>query len=859
MRKTLLFIALTFAVLASAQAQTPADTVRIVGHVTDGASAGVEGCIVCVLQPADSAIIAYAMTDENGRYAVLFEKRSEEALLRMSGFNVKRQVRRVDARSQTADFRAEEESVVLKEVQVKARKLWGSRDTLNYLVSAYMKDQDRTIGDVLKQLPGITIEGNIIKYQGTPINHFYIENLDVLQGRYGIATEGLKADDVATVQVLENHEHRKALRDQSASESAAINLKLKDKAKGKWRNNVNLGIGYDDGLLWENDINLMYFGKGRQHVFYYGNDNNGTDDDRSARQYGGSGLGAASLVGIVSPSSSPVGKTLYNNMHTVSLNNLWKLDNTRQLHCDLTYRHDIQRRSSHSETSYLLPEGDLQLLCENLSSRHTTNNASVQLQYEDNADKHYLRNTFSLQGDWTEDHGLALSNDETIRQHASGHNLGVSNRTQWVRRTERGGGFQLTSTHSLQSTPQSLAISGDMEARQDIDLTRLNTANHIELIGSMRRHRWTLVPTADLGGTYVSLRSRLQHELVTDATRGSMDYLQAEGRAGVLLRYVKNAFRFKLDLPFSLSYTHMESASGVRLRPTPSFSILWKADDHWTFNGGGDYGASQTPWTRLLTSYVMSDYRTISRYAAELNDTHSASLNAKINFKDILNEFFAYLSASASHTWTDIIYGTTIDTDGRTTIEAQHQPNHSTTLSLAANVSKGFDWHSTRLEATAQYGKAASQILRQSVTTNYHAHNYSLRGHAATDIIPHVRLTYSCTWSLSRSLSGGYRYSVRTFGQEARLSLSLLNKRLLLDLGGSHTHNSGFSGKRDYTFMDAGLTFRTKKRKNEYRLSLDNIFNTRSFVSRSNSDLTEYLTVYHLRPRSIMLSTKISL
>ena len=54
----------------------------------------------------------------------------------------------------------------------------------------------------------------------------------MLQGRYNLATQGIKAEDVATVQVLENHEHIRSRKDQTPSARAAINLKLKDKAKG---------------------------------------------------------------------------------------------------------------------------------------------------------------------------------------------------------------------------------------------------------------------------------------------------------------------------------------------------------------------------------------------------------------------------------------------------------------------------------------------------------------------------------------------------------------------------------------------------------------------------------------------------
>ncbi|MCM1311353.1 MAG: hypothetical protein NC206_02725 [Bacteroides sp.] len=135
----------------------------------------------------------------------------DEILVRLTGFNVMCKVKRINAVTQTLDFKAEEQNIMLREVQIKAQKLWGSRDTLNYLVAAYTKEHDRTIGDVLKQLPGITVEGGVIRYQGIPINHFYIENMDVLQGRYNIATKGIRAEDVEIRLSYENNTEKKYL------------------------------------------------------------------------------------------------------------------------------------------------------------------------------------------------------------------------------------------------------------------------------------------------------------------------------------------------------------------------------------------------------------------------------------------------------------------------------------------------------------------------------------------------------------------------------------------------------------------------------------------------------------------------
>ena len=170
MKRLFSFILCAVIVIASFAEQR--DTICISGQVlgTDGVPAA--DVIVVAMQPADSSVIAFNMTDEEGRYSISLIPQERELLLSMAGFNVKRTVQRINAESQTLNLIALEESIILREVQIKAQKLWGSRDTLNYLVAAYTTEYDRTIGDVLKQLPGITIEGGLIKYQGVAINHF---------------------------------------------------------------------------------------------------------------------------------------------------------------------------------------------------------------------------------------------------------------------------------------------------------------------------------------------------------------------------------------------------------------------------------------------------------------------------------------------------------------------------------------------------------------------------------------------------------------------------------------------------------------------------------------------------------------
>ena len=855
MKNSLLTFVLCTIVTITMSAQ-PNDTICIDGRVLGPDGMAVEMLILTAMHPTDSSVIAYCMTDGDGHYCLRMGTELQEVLVQVSGFNGKREIRRLSVKKQTLDFKVQEENIALREVQIKAQKLWGNRDTLNYLVAAYTREHDRTIGDVLKQLPGISIEGGVIKYQGVPINHFYIENMDVLQGRYSIATEGIKADDVATVQVLENHEHVKALKDQVPPESAAINLKLKDKAKGTWTRAFDIGLGYDDGMLWDTGINLMYFGKRRQHVIFYGNENTGRGSNRATQYYGGDRLGAAILTDILTPGSSPVGTTLRNNKHILNLNNLNKLSETAQLHYNLTYTHDIQRRSSYQQTAYILPDADIRLLTEDVSSRHTTNDATIQLAYENNAEKHFLHNTLNLAGQWTEANGTVVSNDKHVRQYAHSRNLGLSNLTRWVHRTEGGGGFELSSRNSIQTTPQALSVNGDMQARQEVELTRISSANNLSLIKDLRRHRWTIVPTASVNMDYVGMESLLR---AITPDNGRMDYVSVRGNVGAILRYVKNDFRMTFTLPLALAYTDViNDTNATRLFFSPSFGILWRATDSWTFTGGGSYGIDQTGWNRLITPCVMSNYRTLTRYVPDLSASHSASANVKITYKDLINEFFAYMQGNVSRSWSDVAYGTEIDENAHTVIHAQRMPNHSDRYSLMGNISKGFDWHKARLETTADYHRNESRILRQSVATDFHSDTYSIYGHAAADIIQPLRIDYDYNWSLLRTRSADYTHTIRTFTQDVGLNASLISNRLLMNVSARHTHNSAFEGKKDYMFMDASITFRTKK-KQEIVLEICNLFNTDTFVSRTNTDLTECLTIYHLRPRSVMVTAHVNL
>lgn len=880
--KTSRILFFLFAVLLCINTNAQNDTISIRGQVRFK-SEPAEACIVAMLNPIDSALVSYAVTDERGAYSMRFISHASELLMRVTGFNVKRQMKRIDARSQTLNLTVEEEDMVLREVQIKAQKLWGSRDTLNYLVSAYTKEHDRTIGDVLRQLPGITIDDDgTIKYQGTPINHFYIENLDMLQGRYGLATNGIKAEDVATVQVLENHEHIKALQDQVPPESAAINLKLKEKAKGVWTKSMDLGAGaYGNGMLWDETLQAMYFGKGGQHMLRYSGDNSGSGMDAAKSHYGVSASGEGSMMGVIGHGSSPVGNSFFGYRHGVNMNNIAKLADDATLNYNLNYRHNFARGESYASTTYIMPDGTNILLTEEIADHSHTDAADLQLTYEKNAEKRFLNNTLSLAGQWDEGKGT-IHSSENISQAMHYRSLALKNKTQWIRRTENGGGFEWTSTNSISTSPQKLIIGEDMTAMQQVGITHLATSNQFETLRNLRAHRWTIAVTGHINSDYTGVISRLVNSSFsrlgpkppnnqsTKPQTNDMHHLYTHAGIGPMFRYVNKNFRTNLNLPIALTHTWFQNAdegndtpplgTGVlHFRWQPSFSLLWKANDYFSFDANAHYGASETPWRQLLTASIMNNYRSLSRYRAKLSDTHSSGASFKVSFKDILGGFFAYLNGNWNRSWSDVAFGTTLDEQAHSVIEAANMPNHNQSFSLTLNGRKDIDWHDIQIEANATASKGESDLLRQSVLTNYHSNSYNLSGRLSFDIVEGYRLEYSARWNSHDSSSDGYQYTYNDWSQNAKLHLRLLPSRLFLNVSANHTHNSSFtSAKKDYVFVGAGLKFFMSK-KLELNLNADNITNLHTFTSHSVNDMMQSHVIYQLRPWSVMLMAHVAL
>ena len=253
-RLLLLYILILLSLISKAQTFT--------GRVTDKGGQPLVSASV-VAKSDGGSVIAFARAGQDGRFSLSIPQGKEAKSLEVMIMGFAKVAIPLKDYKNGQTIKMQEQAVALKEVKVTPQRIRAEGDTLTYSVAGFKQKQDRSIADVIAKMPGLEVQPNgAIKYQGKTINKFYIEGMDLLGGKYAMASENLSADKVKSVQVYENHQPVKALKNVQFSEQAALNLVLKDDAKNVWQGVVDMATGYGDND-WLRDARWleMVFGR----------------------------------------------------------------------------------------------------------------------------------------------------------------------------------------------------------------------------------------------------------------------------------------------------------------------------------------------------------------------------------------------------------------------------------------------------------------------------------------------------------------------------------------------------------------------------------------------------------------------
>ena len=839
----------------------------ISGRVKNGDGKGMDFVSVTA-SPVKSpkTILAAGLTDGNGLFQLTIDNDCDSLILKASGMEIAPARINIPNRTGNYEIRVEERAVELKEVIVNAKKIYSHGDTINYNVASFLSQTDQSVADVLRKMPGITVsDAGQISYQGKPIKNLYIEGLDLMKGRYGIATNNIDPNNIATVQVLENHQDIKALKDLRPEEQASINLRLKEGVKGVFNLIATLGGGYGDRTLWNNSATATYFRRNRQLLATYKGNNTGEDLSQELYSFDNDVSQTRDISSITMPSAPGIEKRFYyfNRSRSATFNNVRRVGKTGEFGINAACLKDRDSRRCSSSTTNFLPGGAQNSIQELANGTVRRQKAYGDVTYMNNGDENYLKDQVKF--DWSKAEATSRINAEgdNIHQTATTETYRLLNKFHLTRRNSAQRGFEISSVVNLEKRPHSLSVSPNLFPDivsgnmlwQHVDFRNISTVNRAGILTAFRAGRFTIHPTAIADYHRNTLESRL------DAMCNDLTLDQVDAGVGTEIIFSARRLHASLYLPVKFRLFRLKNrldgdiTDKNRLRAEPDFNLSYKIGTAHSLKAKASLSYMTPSIETLYSGNILTSYRQLSAYSvAGLHEGSSLYCSLGYDFRNILSMSFAGIDVTWNRESPDVLYGSSYDGIVQHTI-SRRTSETADMLSAAIRASQGFDWRRLKIGASVSFSHYDSPLLVQNEVLRYTGNSMGIEGDISFTPFRWLAVAYNGNYSQSSTRQEGCsRFPwLRAMTNRATLDFTLPGG-VTLTTSLYHYYNSVNEGDRSFLLLNAEAKYTAGRF--GFTLSCDNLLDRRTYVYSDVSALTESKAVYDIRPRSILLKIR---
>ena len=862
-------------------ATTASAQVRVTGRVIDLQNKPVSDVIVKLV--SGTKTLAFTSTNAKGEYALEVKNApSGEVSLQFNHISYEKESERLSLKERVTkvDMLLTPKAVSLKEVTVKPDPLRQKGDTLSHNLASFLGKGDVTLEDGLKRLPGVDVSKNGgISYMGKPISQFNIAGMDLLGGKYNLATRNIPADYVTNVEIVRNHHSRRVEKDVPSNE-VSMNIKLSNKAKFKPFGQEEAGAGYmEDG----NDklqallglTGMMFTNKFQTICSVKGGNYKGFARADMFDHFGGSDVStrATSLFGGFDGGAPPQGEYLYQRNGMATLNGILRTDSftTMKVNADYSYHratHDISQ-----STTYLAEGGNYVTVSEQTSPITKIHLPKLSVNYLKNADRVYLSETFVFKGKFEENEGdvqsVAMVSQQT-EQRRRASSFEVGNELFWMGRTEKGARRHVNANVSFRRTPTlRLSFSQDGtdygQTAQSSTLS-MNVGSSFQIpIGKSFRLNLPVSVSAmydDLETNRVAPHSAPEGATI-DSQQGNVspsgDERGASIRGWAFTPTLNPGFeihsknrRFYLSAGIGaalkgLYYNKMNYTKPV-LNPSMGINYTFSANSKLSFSTG--YTTSIGDMMTLLTEPMQVDYRSVRTSSGIIGEQNTWHTSGDWKWQLPMQYFTLSLAASHSEGKQNTLTSQSVSgIDVSSTALLRDSRSRSTSFSVA--VTKNIPSLFAKLGADGSYSFGSGEQAVGETVIDTRTNSYALHGNATITPVPWLELRYDINYGWSRS-----RYS-----EESNTTTSLSHSGAIhifpiatLDLSLDYDHVRRQLTADQYKRMSLfNASAQYKWKRLVLRLELDNLLNQRHYAYTLFNGINTYTYDYTLCGRTVMM------
>ena len=274
------------------------------GQVTDTLSSPLPSSTVMLLNPKDSSLVNFGVSDLKGFFEIKNVSKGEY-LLKITFVGYANYTRRIATPVDTAVPTIEVGRIKmalltrqLDEVIVQDEKnpVTVKKDTIEFNAGSFKTKTNATVEDLLKVMPGMEVETDgTVKAQGEQVQRVTVDGREFFGRDPKLATRNLPADAIDKVQVFDKKSDNAQFTGiDDGQREKTINLELKEEKRNGAFGNLIGGIGTDDRFQAAGSINR--FGKGKQ-VSFLGMGNNVNEQGFSIGDFMNFSGGAQAMAG----------------------------------------------------------------------------------------------------------------------------------------------------------------------------------------------------------------------------------------------------------------------------------------------------------------------------------------------------------------------------------------------------------------------------------------------------------------------------------------------------------------------------------------------------------------------------------
>ena len=859
---------------------------------------------VTIEEIGKNAILSYAITDSKGNYSVTFTSKDAKVNVKVKAFNYKTTINQYDNATQTLNFTLEEQATEIKEVKLKTKLVTKRGDTISYDLKSFESKADRTLADVLKKMPGVEVnkDGSIL-YQGEPINKFYVNGKDLMEGGYGTINNSLPKDAVQKVEIMENHQPVKILQNKVASENAAINVKLKNSVTMTGRGEASLGVAPS---LWNLKLSPMLFTPKVQWVLNYKTNNIGDQVERENQimAFGNRFEGVRrnfsenswlNVENAATPTNIPVNRYLFNNVHYLSANLLTSLSKDWEFKANTSYTNNAIDRESVVNTYNA--NGNLTNTT-SIANNFYTNQAKGEIIFSKNANKSFFKNTTTYNGLWNTDVAKTvnvINSDQRNKTPSNNFQNSLSAIIPWKEKLVNVMSFisYRDDKQDLFINPAKYVPSLQTEAQnsdmihQFLNLKTLETI-HSASVG-FSKNSWTFTPEVGVNYTTNKLITDLNGETSGGVQNFGINYennlkfKSLKPYAQMMANFKKGGFEANLTFPVNfnnITATDSQSLDKSLNKVTyePRLFARYDLTSFWKISAFSGISNSFGTINDIYSGKILLSTNNLSTKDTDIQQSTSKFVGSALEYRNPLNNIFFNVRYNFNDRSNNISYRNFLNiSTQQLTVKGYNLENVGNSNSIRTELGKYFPKFKTNASVGYSYSLGKSQQLQAILITtsddisnfpppteadfqNVKSNNQGITFKFNNNYFSWLSVDYNASLSFVKSEIFGTKYTKNTSKN--------FNHTLSTYLYPIKDHTIGFTWDelqfqnagetKKNSFYDISYQYSLVQEKMDIELKVVNIANTNVFEDiRFDSQLNQVRqTSVNIRPRQVLLTVK---